>query len=53
MFKDNCLVAHKRIHRSPRMFGPEIPKTTAALKLDHLTRGTQSLKMQQTCIMNA
>jgi hypothetical protein len=35
------------------MFGLEIPRTVAALKRDHLTRGTQSLKMQQTYMMNA
>jgi hypothetical protein len=35
------------------MFGLEIPRTDAALKRDDLTWGTQSLKMQQTCIMNA
>jgi hypothetical protein len=53
MFKDTCLVAHKRIDQSPRMFGLEIPQTVAALKRDHLTRGTQSLKMQETSVMNA
>jgi hypothetical protein len=37
MFKDTCLVAHKRIDRSPCMFGLEIPRTDAALKRDDLT----------------
>jgi hypothetical protein len=53
MFNDTCLVAHKRIDQSPRIIGLEIPRTAAAPKRDHLIVGTQSIKMQQTCIMNA
>jgi hypothetical protein len=32
MFKDTCLIAHKRINWSPRINGLEIPHTTAALE---------------------
>jgi hypothetical protein len=38
---------------SPRRLGIEIPRTVVALKQDHLIVGTQSMKRQQTCIMNA
>jgi hypothetical protein len=38
---------------SPRRHSLEIPRTVVATKQDHLIVGTQSIKMQQTCIMNA
>jgi hypothetical protein len=61
MFRDTCLVAHgKRVVNlqildpgSPRRLGLEIPRIVVAPKQDHLIMGTQSIKMQQTCIMNA
>jgi hypothetical protein len=61
MFKETCLVAlGKRVVNlqildpgSPRRLGLEIPRTVVALKQDHLIVGTQPIKMQQTCIMNA
>jgi hypothetical protein len=60
MFKDTCLVAlGKRVVNlqildpgSPRRLGLEIPRTVVAPKQYHLIVG-QSIKMQQTCIMNA
>jgi hypothetical protein len=53
MFKVTCLVAHKRIDRSPHIERLEIPRTDAASAQNHLIVGTQSINMQQTCIMNA
>jgi hypothetical protein len=61
MFRGTCLVAlgkrvvNLQIHDpgSPHRLGLEIPWTIVALKQDHLIMGTQSIKMQQTYIMNA
>jgi hypothetical protein len=43
MFKDTCLVAHKRIDQSPHIFGLEIQQTVVAPKQDYLTQSTHSL----------
>jgi hypothetical protein len=37
MFKDTCLIAHKRIDRIPCIIGLEIPWIAAAPERDHLT----------------
>jgi hypothetical protein len=39
MFKDTCLVAHKRIDQSPRIYCLEIPHTVVALEQNHLIMG--------------
>jgi hypothetical protein len=39
MFKDTCLVAHKRIDQSPSMYCLKIPRTTAAPEQNHLIAG--------------
>jgi hypothetical protein len=36
MFKDTCLVAHKRIDQSPRILDLGIPRVAVALEKDHL-----------------
>jgi hypothetical protein len=53
MFKDTCLVAHKRKDQSPRIYCLEIPRTVAVTVRNHLIAGTHSINIQQTCIMNA
>jgi hypothetical protein len=61
MFKDTCLVAlGKSVVNlqildpgSPHRLGLEIPRIVVAPKRDHLIAGIQSIKMQQTWIMNA
>jgi hypothetical protein len=61
MFRETCLVAlGKRVVNlqildpgSPRRLRLEIPRTVVAPKQDHLIVGTQSIKMQQTSIINA
>jgi hypothetical protein len=40
MFKDTCLVAHKRTDQSPRIFDLENPQTATALERDYLTAST-------------
>jgi hypothetical protein len=52
MFKVTCLVAHKWIDRSPHI-GLKIPWIATSPSWNHLIMGTQSMNMQQTCIMNA
>jgi hypothetical protein len=55
MVKDTCLIGHKRKYRSPRKLDLE-SLHMLALEGDHLAQGhtsTQSIKMQQTYIMNA
>jgi hypothetical protein len=42
MFKDTCLVAHKRIDRSPRVLDLENPQTVAAPERDHLNTRTHN-----------
>jgi hypothetical protein len=53
MFKVTYLIAHERIDQSPRTECLEIPRTAAAPEKNHLLASTQSINMQQTCIMNA
>jgi hypothetical protein len=53
MFKVTCLVAHERIDWSPHTEHLEIPRTTAALEQNYLIESTQSINMQETCILNA
>jgi hypothetical protein len=48
MFELTCLVAHKRIDRSPHTDRLEIPRTIAALEQNHLIASKQSINMQQT-----
>jgi hypothetical protein len=53
MFKETCLVAHKWIERSPHIKCLENPRVVVAPAWNHIIMGTQSIKMQQTCIINA
>jgi hypothetical protein len=53
MFKDTCLIAHKRTDRSPRILDLKNPQTAAGLERDHLIMSTKSINVQQTCIINA
>jgi hypothetical protein len=53
MCKVTCLLAHERIDQSPHTERLEIPQTAVAPEQNHLIMSTQSINMQQTCIMNA
>jgi hypothetical protein len=52
LFKDTCLVSLEKIDRSPHIERLETPFTAAAPEGNHLIMSTQSINMQQTCIMN-
>jgi hypothetical protein len=54
MFKDTCLIAHKRIDRSPRINSLEIPHIVSALERDHLiawhTNNQNATNMYYECM---